>query len=62
MYRVKKLDTIGWVPGTALIRTASKFHGGEPAEVMVLRQIDYETTVHCHFPFQMSTGQAFPDH
>lgn len=62
MYGVKKLDTIGWVQGTALIRTVSKFHGGEAAEVMVLRQIDYETTVHCHFPFQMNIGQAFPDH
>jgi len=29
---------------------------------MVLRQIDFETTVHCHFPCQMNAGLAFIFH
>lgn len=43
------------------IGTVGKFHGGQAEEVMVLRQIDFETTVHCHFPCQMNAGLVFPD-
>lgn len=42
------------------IGTVGKLHGGQPEELMVLRQIDFETTVHSHFPFQMNAGLAFP--